>query len=92
MSAKRNDSFWQRFPGLVWSNSKADDAVMIRAALAKPKAAILREIAEEFGFVRLSREWKIISSDPLESFSATHRGLCNRILAEIEHKQLQHAV
>jgi hypothetical protein len=91
MSAKRNDSFWHRYPGLVWSNCLASDSVMIRAALARPKAALLREIAAEFGFERLSHEWEVVSSDPWESFSPAHRRLCHRILAEIEHEQFQHA-
>ena len=64
---------------------------MIRAALARPQTVVLREIADEFGFERLLHEWEIISTDPMESFSLTHRRLCDRILAEIEAEQLQHA-
>jgi hypothetical protein len=64
MRAKRNGSFWQRYPGLVWSNSQASDSVMIRAALARPQAAVLKAIAEEFGSERLRGEWEIMAADP----------------------------
>ena len=55
--------FWTQFPGLVWSNPKAGDAVRIRAALLNPKFHVLLAIAVEFGCERLMEEWKILQAD-----------------------------
>jgi 16S rRNA U1498 N3-methylase RsmE len=52
--------FWKNFPGLVWSNPKADDAVYIRAALLKGRFDVLLPIAVEFGIERIVTEWTIL--------------------------------
>jgi hypothetical protein len=55
--------FWQTHPGLVWSNPEASDAAHIRAALLRPRFGLLRDIALEFGFERIQREWSTLQSD-----------------------------
>ena len=57
MESERRDLFWKKFPGLVWSNSKASDSVMIMAALTRPRFHEILAICEEFGFERVSHEW-----------------------------------
>ena len=74
--------FWTQFPGLVWSNPKAGDAVRIRAALLNPKFHVLLAIAVEFGCERLMEEWKILQADPLTDTSRAAPSV-NRILKNI---------
>jgi hypothetical protein len=74
--------FWTQFPGLVWSNPKASDAVRIRAALLNPKFHVLLAIAVEFGCERLMEEWKILQTDPLTDASRAAPSV-NRILKNI---------
>jgi hypothetical protein len=81
MDNERRHEFWQRFPGLAWSNPEASDAAMIRSALARPQTEQLRQIVEEFGIERVQSEWDILVDDPLCPYSATHISICNRILA-----------
>lgn len=50
-------TFWQRHPGLVWSNPEADDSVHIRAALLKPTYTRLLDVTKEFGLQRVKEEW-----------------------------------
>lgn len=59
----RQTKFWDQFPGLVWSNSRAPDDVMIRAALSHPKFEQLVLIADEFGLNRLRKEWGILDQE-----------------------------
>lgn len=59
----RNDSFWKKYPGLVWSNRNAGDAVRIRAALMRPLFPVLLDIAATFGLERLEHEWAILHGD-----------------------------
>jgi len=47
------DKFWQRHPGLVWSNPGADDSVHIRAALLRPTFTRLLDVVLEFGLERV---------------------------------------
>ena len=55
--------FWQRHPGLVWSNPAADDSVHIRAALLKPTFSRLLDVALEFGLDRMRAEWTDLQLD-----------------------------
>lgn len=64
MAASRRQ-FWQRHPGLVWSNPDAPDSVYIRAALLRPRFGRLLEIALEFGLERIRAEWAELLEDPL---------------------------
>ena len=75
-------SFWERYPGLVWSNRNASDQVYIRAALLKPRFSELLEIALEFGLDRVQREWGELQLDETQ---AVHRArpLVDRILVNI---------
>ena len=75
--------FWQRYPGLVWSNPAAGDAAHIRAALVRPRYGMLLEIALEFGVERLRREWSELAEDPTPEV-ARARSSVERILAHIE--------
>ena len=62
--------FWKKFPGLVSSNPKADDAVYIRAALLKGRFDVLLPIAVEFGIERIETEWTILlEENSREEFS-----------------------
>lgn len=75
--------FWRKHPGLVWSNPAADDSVYIHAALLKPRFICLLDIALEFGFERLNREWFELQGD--ESWEiARARESVERILGHIE--------
>lgn len=56
--------FWQKHPGLVWSNPAADDSVFIRAALLRPRFSRLLDISLEFGLERLQAEWKTLTGLP----------------------------
>ena len=62
MNAAAN-TYWQRHPGLVWSNPAADDSVHIQAALLKPRFSRLLDIAVEFGLERVQREWAELNQD-----------------------------
>ncbi|MDB6039367.1 MAG: hypothetical protein JWM99_3208 [Verrucomicrobiales bacterium] len=65
-------TFWEKHPGLVWSNPNAGDEVYIRAALLKPRYLQLLEIALEFGLDRLRHEWKLLKEEntPAAQFAA----------------------
>src|SRR4051812_26529109 len=58
-----NELFWKKYPGLVWSNRNASDAVRIRAALMRPVFPVLLDIAAKFGLKRLEYEWAILKGD-----------------------------
>ncbi len=62
--AERRAGFWEKYPGLVWSNREAGDAVRIRAALLRPLFPVLLDIAATFGLERLEQEWAILCADP----------------------------
>ncbi|MEZ5301199.1 MAG: hypothetical protein R3F11_11180 [Verrucomicrobiales bacterium] len=53
--APNRREFWDRHPGLVWSNRHAPDDVFIAAALRKGRFLQLLEIAVEFGLDRVRR-------------------------------------
>jgi len=63
MNSERREDFWKKFPGLVWSNSKASDSVMIRAALSRPRFHQLLAIALEFGMARVEHEFEMIREE-----------------------------
>ncbi len=65
MDSTRRADFWVKFPGLVWSNSKASDSVMIMAALQRPRFHQLLAISEEFGVDRVLEEWKLLQTEDL---------------------------
>jgi len=75
-------NFWQRHPGLVWSNPQANDSVHIRAALLRPRFSQLLDIAVEFGLERVQEEWRILQSDPTPEFERA-RPVVERILRHI---------
>lgn len=58
-----NELFWKKYPGLIWSNRNAGDAVRIRAALMRPLFPVLLDIAARFGLERLEHEWAILLAD-----------------------------
>jgi hypothetical protein len=76
-------SFWNRHPGLVWSNPNASDSVRIRAALVRPHFNVLLAIAVEFGLDRICNEWRILQE---EGSKETLRAapIIERILSNIE--------
>jgi hypothetical protein len=57
--AANRRAFWDRHPGLVWSNRNAPDEAFISAALRKGRFLQLLEIAVEFGVDRLRHQWEI---------------------------------
>jgi excisionase family DNA binding protein len=85
-----HESFWKQFPGLVWSNSKASDTVMIRAVLTRPKKERLEAVGREFGMKRLQREWSILRRDKITPLSPRHVSLVSDLLDQTE-KNLKHA-
>ena len=81
MSASTN-LYWQKHPGLVWSNPAADDAVYIRAALVRPRFGRILDIALEFGLDRVCAEWSELKRDDTREV-ARAREPVERILAHI---------
>jgi hypothetical protein len=63
MNTERRDVFWKKFPGLAWSNTKAGDSVMIRAALSRPRFHQLLSICLEFGMRRVEHEFEMIRDE-----------------------------
>jgi hypothetical protein len=63
MDSSRRAAFWARFPGLVWSNSKASDSAMIMAALTRPRFHQILATCEEFGLERVMEEWKLLQTE-----------------------------
>jgi len=51
-------AFWDRHPGLVWSNRNAPDDAFISAALRQNRFLQLLDIAREFGPDRLRQQWQ----------------------------------
>jgi hypothetical protein len=80
---ERRAAFWEKFPGLVWSNQNPSDTVCIRAALTVPRFETLLQIAHEFGLERLRAEWSILVE---EGTYETRRAapIVERILRNIE--------
>jgi transcriptional regulator with XRE-family HTH domain len=62
-SAPPANTFREKYRTLVWSNSKADDAVFIRRALLDPQFPVLLDAALEFGIDKLEQEWGALSRD-----------------------------
>jgi hypothetical protein len=81
--ASLNREFWQRHPGLVWSNPDADDAVRIRTALLRPRFERLLDIALEFGLPRVQQEWMALLEDSTGDVKRVQHSV-ERILANIE--------
>jgi hypothetical protein len=75
--------FWERHPGLIWSNPNASDSIRIRAALLRPRFHILLDIAVEFGPDRLREEWQALCDDRLTD-TAPARPIVERCLFNIE--------
>jgi len=63
VDSSRRAAFWAKFPGLVWSNSKASDSVMIMAALTRPRFHQILAICEEFGLERVLEEWRLLQTE-----------------------------
>ncbi len=63
MDSSRRDAFWAKHRGLVWSNSKASDSVMIMAALTRERFHEILAICEEFGLNRVRKEWKLLQTE-----------------------------
>ena len=81
--AERHQAFWNKHPGLVWSNPEADDAVHIRAALLRPRFDRLLDIAIEFGLERLRCEWSTLWQENTTETRSAQISV-ERILANIE--------
>lgn len=64
-SPARDDAFWRAHHGvgLVWSNPRASDSVMIMHALLQPNFHLLLDIAVRFGLDRLRDEWAALQAD-----------------------------
>jgi hypothetical protein len=74
--------FWDKHPGLVWSNRQAGDGVRIRAALMKPSFPVLLDIAVTFGLHRLEQEWTVLLADS-ETDTSGVEPLVSTMLANI---------
>ena len=59
-SYTQDKPFWDQHGrvGLVWSNPKASDDVLIIAALLRPNFHLLLDIAVHFGLDRLKNQWR----------------------------------
>jgi hypothetical protein len=58
-AAPNRRAFWDKHPGLVWSNRNAPDDAFISAALRKNRFLQLLDIAKEFGPERLRQQWQL---------------------------------
>ncbi len=58
----RNAQFQYSHPGLVWSNSQAEEAVLIRAALLKPRIHTVLDACLAFGLDRVRLEWRLLAA------------------------------
>ena len=83
MKATAANAFWQRHPGLVWSNPDAEDSVWIRAALVRPRFSQLLDIALEFGLERVQAEWAVLQTDRTPGVERAGRPV-ERILRHIQ--------
>lgn len=79
----RHSKFWEQFPGLVWSNSRASDIVMIRAALSRPRFEQLLKIAVEFGLDQVRNEWAVLDKEDTGETQRA-RPIVERILRNIK--------
>ena len=52
----------EKYPGLVWSNPQASEAVYMRQALLRPRFSQLLSMAADFGFMPLKNEWTILKN------------------------------
>jgi hypothetical protein len=77
------DKFWQRHPGLVWSNPGADESVHIRAALLRPTFTRLLDVVLEFGLERIKIEWAKLQPDQTKEAKRA-APVVARIFANIE--------
>lgn len=75
--------FWQRHPGLVWSNPDADDSVYICAALLRPRFSRLLDIAVEFGLESVRQEWELLRAEATPEASRAAESV-ERILGNIQ--------
>jgi transcriptional regulator with XRE-family HTH domain len=58
----------KRYPGLVWSNSKAPKEIFIRKALLNPRFTQLLQLAQDFSLATIQKEWTILcTQSPSES-------------------------
>ena len=78
-----SSDFWQRHPGLVWSNPDASDAAHIRAALLRPRFSQLLDIAVEFGLERVRQEWSVLETERSREAERA-RPVVERVLHNIE--------
>ena len=81
--SNQRSAFWDRHPGLVWSNPDADDSVHIRAALVRPRFQQLLAITVEFGLERVWAEWDVLQSEPTPEVERARPSI-NRILSNIQ--------
>jgi len=73
----------KRYPGLIWSNSKAPKEVFIRKALLNPRFTQLLQLARDFGIAPIQKEWTILcTQSPSESQRVAIE--VNRILRNME--------
>ena len=76
-------TFWQRHPGLVWSNPEAEDSAFICAALLRPRFTRLLDIAAEFGVEWLRHEWSLLREEATPEAKRAAPSV-ERILSHIE--------
>jgi hypothetical protein len=75
--------FKTRHPELVWSNSRASDAVWIRAALLRPRFHTILDACLEIGLDRVRQEWELLLRENTpEALRAAHE--TTRMLNHIE--------
>lgn len=62
----RDRQFWDKYPGVVWSNPQASDSVMISNALLQGRLDVLKDAEEHFGPELLLIEWNKILQAALD--------------------------
>lgn len=57
------DTFASRYRTLVWSNSRADDDIVLRAALLSPHFDIVLDACVTFGIEKVKAEWGLLERE-----------------------------
>ncbi len=76
-------TFADRHRTLVWSNSRASDEVVLRAALLKPRFQTVLDACKTFGLQAVRTEWELLAAENIREAQRA-RPSVERMLRNIE--------
>lgn len=76
-------TFAERHRTLVWSNSRAGDEVVLRAALLKPRFHTILDACKTFGLQVVRAEWDLLAAENTQEARRARPGV-ERMLRNIE--------